>query len=218
MTPGNAFSTDQSDGTPSRLRRPSCVGSDKLRAPVTSSSELACAVPAARQKPTSSVPTLTIDFMCAPFVSSKPSPNSPQWVCAYWTAANAMTTPRPESRSKPGAIESSAVAAMAFSTCAGVQVGRTDRTSAAMPAACGAAADVPKNGRNPGVFALVPSAAVMSGLARVIPPLVPNRKLPGVIGEPLGLKKILRGPSELKASIGFAAPVNGRVPVRALFQ
>src|SRR5215212_8925852 len=86
-----------------------------------------------------------------------------------------------------------------------------------MAAACGDAAEVPKNGRNPGVLVNTPSAAVRSGFCKVVPPLVPNRKLPGVIGEPSGLKKILRGPSELNTSVGLANPVKGRVPLRALF-
>src|SRR5262245_6719074 len=87
-----------------------------------------------------------------------------------------------------------------------------------MAAAWGAAAEVPKNGRKPGVFANTASAAVTSGFCSVVPPLVAKRTLPGVIGVPFGLKKIFRGPSELKISIGLAKPVNGRVPVRALFQ
>src|SRR5262245_61113308 len=88
-----------------------------------------------------------------------------------------------------------------------------------MAAACGADADVPKNGRNLGVFDDAPSAAVRSGFASVVPPFVTNRKFPGVIGVPVGSKKIFRGPSELKVSVGFAAPpTNGLVPVLALFQ
>ena len=56
----------------------------------------------------------------------------------------------------------------------------------------------------------------MSGFIKVVPPPVANRKLPGEIAVPSGLKKIFRGPSELKNSFGFALPVKGRVPVRAL--
>src|SRR6266705_1327642 len=102
--------------------------------------------------------------------------------------------------------------------CVFVKPGLAALTRAAMAATCGAAADVPKNGRNPGVLALTPSAAVTSGFCRVVPPLVPNRRFPGVMAVPFGLKKILRGPSELKGSTGLAAPpVNGLVPKRALF-
>ena len=53
-------------------------------------------------------------------------------------------------------------------------------------AAVGAAADVPQNGMNPGVVVVPQSAAAMSTLFRVVPPLVPNRKLPGVMAVPLG--------------------------------
>ena len=93
-----------------------------------------------------------------------------------------------------------------------------DLTRAAIPAAWGAAAEVPKKGRKPGVLVKTPSAAVMSGFWRVVPPLVEKRSFPGVISVPSGLKKILRGPSELKVSTGLAAPVKGLVPVWALFQ
>src|SRR5262245_9283765 len=87
-----------------------------------------------------------------------------------------------------------------------------------MAAACGAAAEVPKNGLNPGVRALVPSAAAMSGLTSRMPPLVPNRKFPGVIGVPSALKNMRRGPSELNPSVGLSAPPgNTRVVPRALF-
>src|SRR5437764_5587844 len=111
---------------------------------------------------------------------------------------------------------SSADAVIAAFTCALVYPGLACKTSAAIPATCGAAADVPKNGKNPGVLQLTPSAPAISGFINVTPPLVANRKLPGVIGVPSGAKKILRGPSELKFSFGFAAPVKGRVPARAL--
>ena len=55
-----------------------------------------------------------------------------------------------------------------------------------MAAAVGAAAEVPQNGMNPGVVVVPQSAAAMSTLFRVVPPLVPNRKLPGVMAVPLG--------------------------------
>ena len=46
-------------------------------------------------------------------------------------SAPAAAMPEPESRSIPGAIESSAVLLIALRTCAGVQVGRAENTSAA---------------------------------------------------------------------------------------
>src|SRR6266853_5124675 len=113
---------------------------------------------------------------------------------------------------------SSAVLIRIWRICVFVKLGLAALTRAAMAATCGAAADVPKNGRNPGVLALTPSAAVTSGFRRVVPPLVPYRRFPGVIAVPFGLKKILRGPSELKVSTGLAAPVNGLVPKCALLQ
>src|SRR6266487_2746562 len=63
-----------------------------------------------------------------------------------------MTMPYPESRSTPTARMSSAVCIMAFRIWALVYPGLTDLTSAATAAAWGAAADVPKNGRKPGVL------------------------------------------------------------------
>ena len=66
-----------------------------------------------------------------------------------------------------------------------------------MAAAWGAAAEVPQKERNPGVVVVTQSAAVTSGFLRSRPPPVPKRTLPGVISVPFGLKKILRGPSEL---------------------
>jgi nitrous oxide reductase len=71
--------------------------------------------------------------------------------------------PTPESWSVPGARMSSAVAFIAVSTCAAVQSGRADLTSAATAAACGAAAAVAKKGRKPGVLEELPSAAETSG-------------------------------------------------------
>ena len=47
---------------------------------------------------------------------------------------------------------------------------------------------------------LTPSAAVISGLLRIAPPLL--RKLCGVIGVPSALKNIFRGPSEVNDSAG----------------
>ncbi len=51
--------------------------------------------------------------------------------------------PAPESRSVPGASMSSAEPVRAARTCDGVKAGNACRTSAAIAAACGAAADVP---------------------------------------------------------------------------
>jgi hypothetical protein len=72
-------------------------------------------------------------------------------------------------------------------TCAGVSAGLFDMRRAAIDAACGAAAEVPQK---PPVKSGAPegtqSAAVKSTLGKVVPPLVPNKKFPGVIGLPLG--------------------------------
>ena len=65
-----------------------------------------------------------------------------------------------------------------------VSPGLPDSTSAAIAAACGAAADVPKNGAKSGTLVVTPSAAVMSGLRRSSPPV--DVKLPGVFAVPLG--------------------------------
>src|SRR5947207_11097174 len=87
--------------------------------------------------------------------------------------------------------------------------------SAAIAAACGAAAEVPKKcpgtgGMNPTPEVIMPSAAVMSGFCLTSPPL--DEKLPGVIGELSALKNSRRGPSELKGSVTLAelnTPGNG---------
>src|SRR5262244_896503 len=86
--------------------------------------------------------------------------------------------------------------------------GRADNTSAAIAAACGAAADVPKNvvGKPPDPVTETPSAAAMSGFSSVCPPV--DERLPGVIAEPVEVKKIWRGPSELNGSTTFVA-LNG---------
>jgi len=47
--------------------------------------------------------------------------------------------------------------------CAAVRLGLKDLIMAAIAPACGAAADVPKKGLNPGAAQATPSAAVMSG-------------------------------------------------------
>src|ERR1700730_16961699 len=78
---------------------------------------------------------------------------------ALATAGGAMTRPKPESRSIPIARMSSAVEVMASLICAGVRDGFADLIRAAIPAAWGAAAEVPKNGLKPDVRVVTPSAA-----------------------------------------------------------
>jgi hypothetical protein len=101
--------------------------------------------------------------------------------------------------------------------CAGVKDGLADLSNPAIAAACGAAAEVPKNrlGNPPTPVTETPSAAVMSGFWRRRPPVA--EKSPGVIGVPSAWKKMRRGPSELESSTTFselngfgkAAPVWG---------
>src|SRR3954462_8328791 len=91
-----------------------------------------------------------------------------------------------------------AVLVSAFDTCVAVSARFFDCTSAAIAAACGAAADVPKNDVNAGTLVLTPSSAVISGLFRTVPPL--EVKLPGVIGAPFARKNTRRKPSELNVS------------------
>ena len=69
---------------------------------------------------------------------------------------------------------------------------------AAIAAVCRAAAEVPKNGSNPGVAMETPSAPARSGFGRTVPPV--EEKSPGVIGVPFASKKNRRGPSELNVS------------------
>src|SRR3954452_10454499 len=111
-----------------------------------------------------------------------------------------MTMPAPASTSAPGAPMSMAVAVISVRICAGVNAGLADLRSPAIAAACGAAADVPKNddGKPPAPVTLTPSAAVMSGFCRTTPPL--DDELPAVYGEPFAAKNTRRGPSELKVS------------------
>src|SRR5215813_639982 len=72
-----------------------------------------------------------------------------------------------------------------------------------MAAACGAAAEVPKNGlgKPPTPVTVTPSAAVMSGFCSRVPPVA--EKSPGVIGVLFALKKMRLGPSELNNSTVF---------------
>ena len=88
-------------------------------------------------------------------------------------AATASRRPKPLASSKPGAPMSTAPRVRAACTCAGVSVGSRSRSSAATPAECGAAADVPKNAQkgghegNPPAFEIAtPSNPTRSGLAR----------------------------------------------------
>src|SRR5262245_60585648 len=88
-------------------------------------------------------------------------------------AATASRRPKPLASSKPGAPMSTAPPVSAAFTSAGVSVGSWSRSSAATPAECGAAADVPKNAQkgghngNPPAFEIAtPSNATRSGLAR----------------------------------------------------
>jgi hypothetical protein len=73
----------------------------------------------------------------------------------YWraacTAPKAMTTPKPPSRFHAGPIVGNAVFSRMFLTWVLVRLGLADHTKAAIAAACGAAADVPKNGSQVGV-------------------------------------------------------------------
>src|SRR4051794_35120179 len=114
------------------------------------------------------------------------------------SALPAPSTPKPVSLSRPGVSRSRAVDVSACRTWDGVIPGLPDITSAAIPAACGADADVPKNGENPSTEVLTPSAAAKSGFCRTTPPV--ELKFPGVGGTPFGRKNTRRGPSEVKRS------------------
>src|SRR5262245_24962116 len=118
-------------------------------------------------------------------------------------AACAMTIPAPESRSTPGASMSIADAMSADRVCAGVNDGFADLMSAAIAAACGAAACPPHRtgGMNPPApLTDTLSAAVKSGFCRTVPPV--EDRFPGVIAAPSCVKKMRRGPSELVDSTG----------------
>ena len=106
--------------------------------------------------------------------------------------------PAPESRSRPAASMSSAAPRIAVrrsshSRCAGPPAAST--ISAAIAAACGAAAEVPLNGPNPGVAVDTPSAAAISGVSSTFPPVA--EKSPGVTAVPSASKNMRRGPFEL---------------------
>src|SRR5437867_3199730 len=108
--------------------------------------------------------------------------------------------PAPLLISTPGASISIAVFLRMVFIWSAVKERFADLINPAIAPACGAAAEVPKNGFKPpaGNVVETPSAAVTSGLLRTVPPFVENRKLPGVIAVPSALKKTRRGPSELK--------------------
>ena len=98
--------------------------------------------------------------------------------------------PAPLFMSVPADSISSAVEVKMVLICAAVNDGFADLINPAIAPACGAAAEVPKNGFKPlplGKVVETPSAAVTSGLFRTAPPLVPKRKLPAVIGLPSAL-------------------------------
>src|SRR6266852_215001 len=113
--------------------------------------------------------------------------------------------PLPESRSKPAPMMSIAVLVSVVFIWAGVREGLADLTRAATAAALGAAAEVPKKGLGnpPTPVTDTPSAAVISGLFNVVPPV--EDKSPGVIAVESALKKIWRRPSELKVSTTLLA-------------
>ena len=121
------------------------------------------------------------------------------------SAFNGRTMPAPVSKSVPGASISSAVATSAARICVAVSAGLYAFNSAATAAACGAAADVPKKGANPGTEVDTPSDAVMTGYCWVRPPPVPIKKLFGVTAVPFGLKNLRAGPSEENNSVVWLA-------------
>ena len=99
-------------------------------------------------------------------------------------ASRARMMPAPESRSVPSASMSTAVDVSAVRICAGVNNEFADLIRPAIAPACGAAADVPKNGdaNPPTPVTCTPSAAVMSGFCRTMPPV--DDTSPGVYGAP----------------------------------
>src|SRR5258708_31909093 len=92
-----------------------------------------------------------------------------------------MTIPDPESRSQPAAMMSIAVLVRADRICDGLRLALYDLSSAAIAAACGAAAEVPAKGANPGTSVVTSSAAVISGFRRTAPPVAEH--LPGGISQ-----------------------------------
>ena len=88
--------------------------------------------------------------------------------------------PAPLSRSTPAPSMSMTPVRRDDFSCACVAAGAADFTSAAIAPACGAAAEVPKNGLNPCAPQRTPSAAVKSGFCCTSPPVADTS--PGVIG------------------------------------
>src|SRR6185369_13515798 len=100
------------------------------------------------------------------------------------SAGYGMTMPKPASLSVPAVSISTAVVVSAVLICACVNVGFADLSKAAIAAACGAAAEVPKKGllKLPTPVTATPSAAVINGCCMVVPPV--EEKLPGVMAVP----------------------------------
>ena len=97
----------------------------------------------------------------------------------------AMTIPEPLVRAKKFETGKEVLTIMVL-IWAEVRPGLADLIRAAMAAAWGAAAEVPKKEVKPGTPVGTPLAAVKSTLDSVVPPFVPNKRLPGVIGAPVG--------------------------------
>src|SRR4051812_27135757 len=98
-------------------------------------------------------------------------------------AGTAITMPAPESRSIPAPSISSVVENRSVRSCDCVNPGFFALKSAMIAAACGAAADVPKNcvGNGPAPDTATPSAAVKSGFCSTAPPV--DDRSEGVIAE-----------------------------------
>src|SRR5262249_43625172 len=74
--------------------------------------------------------------------------------------ASASSRPKPLASSNPGAPMSTAPCVRAACTSAGVSVGSRSRSSAATPAECGAAADVPKTAQKGGQAGEAPAVGI----------------------------------------------------------
>jgi hypothetical protein len=96
---------------------------------------------------------------------------------AFFRLCIAIAMPRPLSASVPAASISIVPCSITLRSCAAEIVGTAPFTSAAIAPACGAAAEVPKNGLRPepgGSVVETPSAAARSGLLRTSPPPLAN--------------------------------------------
>ena len=120
---------------------------------------------------------------------------------AAFTALSALIMPFPETLLGPGFWLGSAVFIIRCMRIAGDIVGFFDSIRAAIAAAWGAAAEVPKNGLKFRVATDTPSAAARSASSNT----AGGGKLPALLLS-VGLKKILLGPSELKGSTGLVEP------------